>query len=76
MHPPSGLMEKEAVSAGYYETGGKKFRRVQILTAAEILKGSLPGIRLGTNESLKRAKVEKDETTRETVPESHPKSSE
>ena len=28
-------MEKEAASAGFYETGGRKFLKLQILTAAQ-----------------------------------------
>ena len=31
--PPTREMEREAASAGFYETGGMKFPRLQILTA-------------------------------------------
>jgi site-specific DNA-methyltransferase (adenine-specific) len=47
LNKPSREMTKEAVSAGFYETGGMKVPRLQILTAAEILEGKLPQVPFG-----------------------------
>lgn len=39
--PPTGPMEKEAVSAGYYESPiGKSFPKIQIITIQDLLSGS------------------------------------
>lgn len=39
--PPTGPMEKEAVSAGYYESPiGKSYPKIQILTIPDLLSGS------------------------------------
>jgi hypothetical protein len=45
LEPPTGPMEKEALSAGYYESkffAGKKFPKIQIITVEELLKGTRP----------------------------------
>ena len=47
LNPPTREMEREAASAGFYETGGMKFPRLQILTAAEILDNRRLKCRLG-----------------------------
>ena len=55
LNPATREMEKEAASAGFYETGGKKFPRVQILTAAEVIDDRRPQVPFGFTESLKKA---------------------
>jgi hypothetical protein len=52
--------EKEAAFAGFYETGGRKFLRLQILTAAEVIDGKRPQVPFGHTESLKKAGRESD----------------
>jgi site-specific DNA-methyltransferase (adenine-specific) len=47
-------MEKEAASAGFYETGGRKFLKLQIPTAAEVIDGKRPHVPFGHTESLKK----------------------
>ena len=46
---PSSEMEKEAGSAGFYETGGRKFLKLQILTAAEVIDGKQPQVPFGAH---------------------------
>jgi site-specific DNA-methyltransferase (adenine-specific) len=57
---PTREMEKEAASAGFFESGGQKFPRVQILTAAEVIEGKRPRVPFGHTESLKKAQREDD----------------
>ncbi|MGQ7790791.1 site-specific DNA-methyltransferase [Faunimonas sp. B44] len=52
---PTREMDKEAASAGLYETGGMKVPRLQILTAEQILKGVRPRLPFGHSEGFKRA---------------------
>jgi site-specific DNA-methyltransferase (adenine-specific) len=59
LNAPTREMEKEAASAGFYETGGKKFPRLQILTAAEILDNRRPQVPFGFTEGFKKAEREK-----------------
>jgi hypothetical protein len=42
LEPPSPDMDTEAVSAGFYESPGwnQKYRRIQILTIEDLLKGA------------------------------------
>ncbi len=40
--PPTPGMKTQAAAAGFYESAGRKYPKVQILTAAEILKGKRP----------------------------------
>jgi site-specific DNA-methyltransferase (adenine-specific) len=61
LNPPTREMEKEAASAGFYETGGKKFPRVQILTAAQVIDNRRPQVPFGFTESLKKASRENEE---------------
>jgi site-specific DNA-methyltransferase (adenine-specific) len=62
---PSREMIKEAAAADFYETGGIKVPRIQILTAAEILEGKRPQVPFGYTEGFKQATREQDETQRE-----------
>lgn len=61
LNPPTREMEKEAASAGFYETGGRKFPRVQILTAAQVIDDRRPQVPFGFTESLKKASRETEE---------------
>ncbi len=61
LNPPSREMTKEAVSAGFYQTGGMKFPRLQILTAAEVLEGKRPQLPFGFSEGFKQAPRENTE---------------
>jgi site-specific DNA-methyltransferase (adenine-specific) len=55
LNDPTREMEKEAASAGFYETGGRKFFKLQILTAAQVIDGKRPQVPFGHTESLRRA---------------------
>jgi site-specific DNA-methyltransferase (adenine-specific) len=59
-NPPTREMEREAASAGIYETGGMKVPRLQILTAAQIIDNRRPQVPFGFTESLKRSEREAD----------------
>jgi site-specific DNA-methyltransferase (adenine-specific) len=59
LNPPTREMEKEAASAGIYETGGQKVPKLQILTAAQILDGRRPQLPFGHSEGFKKAAPEK-----------------
>jgi site-specific DNA-methyltransferase (adenine-specific) len=61
LNPATREMAKEAASAGFYETGGRKFPRVQILTAAEVIDNRRPQVPFGFTESLKKASRESNE---------------
>ena len=61
LNPATREMAKEAASAGFYETGGRKFPRVQILTAAEVIDNRRPQVPFGFTESLKKAARESDD---------------
>jgi site-specific DNA-methyltransferase (adenine-specific) len=54
-------MDREAASAGFYETGGMKFPRLQILTATQILDGRRPQVPFGFTEGFKIAKREDED---------------
>lgn len=58
LNEPTREMVKEAASAGFYETGGQKIPRLQILTAAEILAGKRPQAPFGHTEGFKKAAKE------------------
>jgi site-specific DNA-methyltransferase (adenine-specific) len=58
LNKPTREMEKEAASAGIYETGGQKIPRIQILTAAEVIDEQRPRTPFGHTESLKKASRE------------------
>ena len=55
LNDPTREMIREAASAGFYETGGMKVPRIQILTAAEILEGKRPQVPFGFTEGFKKA---------------------
>jgi site-specific DNA-methyltransferase (adenine-specific) len=55
LNVPTREMEKEAASAGIYETGGMKVPRLQILTAAQILEGKRPQVPFGFTEGFRKA---------------------
>jgi site-specific DNA-methyltransferase (adenine-specific) len=59
LNEPTREMEKEAASAGLYETGGMKVPKLQILTAAQILDGKRPQVPFGFTEGYKKAVREK-----------------
>ncbi len=54
LNEPTREMVREAASAGFYETGGQKIPRLQILTAEDILQGKRPKVPFGHAESSKR----------------------
>ncbi len=58
LNQPTREMEKEAASAGLYETGGMKVPRLQILTAEQILDNRRPQVPFGFSEGFKRAEQE------------------
>ncbi len=64
LNEPTREMEKEAASAGLYETGGMKVPRLQILTAAQILDGRKPQVPFGFTEGFKRAAREEADQDR------------
>ncbi len=55
LNEPTREMEKEAASAGLYETGGMKVPKLQILTAAQILDSRRPQVPFGFTEGFKKA---------------------
>jgi site-specific DNA-methyltransferase (adenine-specific) len=55
LNEPTCEMEREAAAAGFYETGGIKVRRLQILTAAQILDNRRPQTPFGFTEEFKKA---------------------
>jgi DNA modification methylase len=55
LNNPTREMEREAASAGLYETGGMKVPRLQILTAAQILQDKRPQLPFGYSEGFKKA---------------------
>lgn len=59
LNEPTREMEKEAASAGFYETGGMKVSKLQILTAAQILDSRRPQVPFGFTEGFKKAAREK-----------------
>ncbi len=61
LNPPTREMDKEAASAGFYESGGRKFPRVQILTAEQVIDNRRPQVPFGFTESLKKATRETEE---------------
>jgi site-specific DNA-methyltransferase (adenine-specific) len=55
LNDPAREMEREAASAGLYETGGMKVPRLQILTAAQILAGKRLQVPFGFTEGFRKA---------------------
>ena len=64
LNEPSREMEREAAAAGFYETGGKKFPKLQILTAAQILDNRRPQVPFGFTEGFRKAEREETEQGR------------
>lgn len=64
LNDPTREMLREAAAAGFYETGGKKFPRLQILTAAQILDNRRPQVPFGFTEGFKKAEREETEQGR------------
>lgn len=58
---PTREMTKEAASAGFYETGGLKYPRIQIATIKELLDGEKVDRPFGYSEGYKKAAREKEE---------------
>ncbi|MBM3330189.1 MAG: site-specific DNA-methyltransferase [Calditrichaeota bacterium] len=58
---PTRDMKKEAASAGFYETGGMKFPKIQILTVEELFDGRTVHIPFGFTEGFKKAARETKE---------------
>ena len=56
---PTREMVKEAASSGLYETGGRKFPRIQILTIEELFADKRPQVPFGFTEGFKAAPREK-----------------
>ena len=61
LNPPTREMEKEAASAGLYDSGAGKVPRLQILTAAEVIDGKRPQVPFGHTESLRKASRETED---------------
>jgi site-specific DNA-methyltransferase (adenine-specific) len=61
LNEPTREMEREAASAGMYETGGMKVPRLQILTAAQILDNRRPQVPFGFTEGFRKAGREKED---------------
>lgn len=55
---PTREMEKEAASAGLFESGGQKVPKLQILTASDVIAGRRPRLPFGHVESLKKTQRE------------------
>jgi site-specific DNA-methyltransferase (adenine-specific) len=54
--PPTRPMETEAASAGFFELGGRRYPRIQIITIEQALNGTKPAIPLvDTGAAFKRA---------------------
>ena len=62
LNGPTREMEREAATAGFYETGGQKIPRLQILTAEAILDGRKPQVPFGHTEGFRRAGREESDT--------------
>jgi site-specific DNA-methyltransferase (adenine-specific) len=61
LNPPTREMEREAASAGLYETGGMKVPKLQILTAAQILDNRRPQVPFGFTEGFRKAGAETED---------------
>ena len=61
--PPTRPMETEAASAGFYELGGRRYPRLQIITIEQALAGMKPAIpHVDTGAAFKRAAREITDT--------------
>ena len=59
--PPTRDMGSEAAAAGFYETGGKKFAKIQMLTIEDLFDGRNVQIPFGFTEGFKKPEKEKGE---------------
>jgi site-specific DNA-methyltransferase (adenine-specific) len=59
LNEPTREMQREAAAAGFYETGGKKFPKLQILTAGQILDDRRPQVPFGFTEGARRRSVKR-----------------
>ena len=57
---PTREMAKEAVASGFYETGGMKFPRLQILSIKDLFDGRKPQVPFGFSEGFKAAPKERE----------------
>ncbi|HVC51727.1 MAG TPA: restriction endonuclease, partial [Stellaceae bacterium] len=55
LNEPTREMSREAATAGFYETGGMRFPKLQILSVADIFAGRRPQVPFGFTEGFKRA---------------------
>jgi len=60
-------MTREAASAGFYETGGRKFPKIQLFTIAQLLDGRKPEVPFGHVEGFRKAGREKMDGEQETL---------
>jgi site-specific DNA-methyltransferase (adenine-specific) len=58
---PSREMKREASASDFYETGGRKFPKVQIFTIEELLDGRSPQVPFGFTEGFRKATREKED---------------
>ncbi len=55
LNEPTREMSREAATAGFYETGGMKFPKLQILSVGDIFDGRRPQVPFGFTEGFKKA---------------------
>jgi site-specific DNA-methyltransferase (adenine-specific) len=63
LNEPTREMSREATTAGFYETGGMRYSKLQILSVSDIFDGRRPEVPFGFTEGFKRA--EREDTTRQ-----------
>ena len=66
LKPPTKGMVTQAAAAGYYESAGRKFRRVQIITVEEILNDKRPDIP-SVRSPFAKAPVEREKAEQEAL---------
>jgi len=64
---PTREMTKEAASAGFYETGGRKFPKIQLFTIAQLLDGRKPEVPFGHVEGFRKAGRERADREQKTL---------
>lgn len=55
LNEPTREMTREAATAGFYETGGMRFPKLQILSVADIFDGRRPQVPFGFTEGFRQA---------------------
>jgi DNA modification methylase len=58
LNEPTREMSREAATAGFYETGGMRFPKLQILSVSDIFDGRRPQVPFGFTEGFRRAERE------------------